>query len=57
MDEQFHCVIIKRLQLKRKKIVSPIQASLMQYLFHISENRGYDSNQVRFVTLNLLIKE
>ncbi len=38
MDVQFHCVIIKRLQLKRKKLFFPIQASLTQYSFHISGN-------------------
>ncbi len=47
MDVQFHCVIIKRLQLKRKKIFFPIQVSSTQYLFHISGNRGYDSNWVQ----------
>ncbi len=31
MDVQFHCVLIKRLQLKRKKNVFPIQASSTQY--------------------------
>ncbi len=48
MDMQFHCLIIKRLQLKRKKNVFPIQASSTQYSFHISGNRGYNSNRVRF---------
>ncbi len=48
MDVLFHCMIIKRLQLKRKKYFFPIQASSPQYSFHISGNRGYDSNRVRF---------
>ncbi len=44
----------KRLQLKRKKIVFHIQASSMQYSFHISGNWVYESNRVHFPVIKLL---
>ncbi len=39
MDKKLHCVVKKRLQLKRKKGVTRS---------HISGNRGYNSNRVCF---------
>ncbi len=52
MDVQFHCVIYKKASVEEEKIVFPIQASSKQYSFHISGNRGYNSNRVRFVSLS-----
>ncbi len=40
MDVQLHCVIKIRLQLKRKKIVFPIQASSMQFEWNIEREHS-----------------
>ncbi len=53
MDVQLHCVIEKRLQLKRKKWVFLIQRLRRSTRSHISGNRGYDSNRVYFLYFHL----
>ncbi len=45
MDVQLHCVIKIRLQLKRKKIVLPIQASSMQFEWNIEREPSSYQNK------------
>ncbi len=39
----------KKALVEEEKILFPIQVSSTQYSLHISGNRGYDSNRVRFL--------
>ncbi len=49
---QFHCVIEWDFSSGEKRLFPICVFIKMQYSFRISGNRGYDSNQVRFVPLS-----